>query len=335
MKKQFPIPNRDYKVLCRCYTYNQAQYIEDTLNGFVMQQTDFPFVCLVVDDCSTDGEQDVIKAFLDRECNMDNAEYYEDDTTNVIYAQHNANTNCHMAVYLLKENLYHQKERKKAYVKPWRNVCEYEALCEGDDYWIDPLKIQKQADYMDSHNQCGMTCSNSNYQYSDTGVIKTRPKKCAYTSFDEILLKGGIRKSTCTVMLRTRVLDGYDKVIEGTHFKMGDFPLWLYISHRSEIYNFDDCFAIYRVLPESASHFKSYEKTLAFEESICNIQRYFAKLYATHLLDQLEMIRAKRMFYIAYQYRRTSDAFRFSKHFKMSVKDYIRLLKTVLFKDRY
>ena len=43
------------KVCVRCFTFNQAKYIEDTMNGFVMQQTDFPFVCCIVDDASTDG----------------------------------------------------------------------------------------------------------------------------------------------------------------------------------------------------------------------------------------------------------------------------------------
>ena len=45
-----------FKVCVRCFTFNQAKYIEETMNGFVMQQTDFPFVCCIVDDASTDGE---------------------------------------------------------------------------------------------------------------------------------------------------------------------------------------------------------------------------------------------------------------------------------------
>ena len=56
----------DYKYLVgiRCFTYNQSAYIPDALNGFVSQQTTFPFVIMVVDDASTDGEQDVIKSFI-------------------------------------------------------------------------------------------------------------------------------------------------------------------------------------------------------------------------------------------------------------------------------
>ena len=85
------IPNQDYKVLVRCFTFNQSQYIEDALNGFVMQKTDFPFVCLVMDDCSTDGEQDVIRAFLSRECDMTNAEYHDIELAEVVIVPHRTN----------------------------------------------------------------------------------------------------------------------------------------------------------------------------------------------------------------------------------------------------
>ena len=56
----------DYKwmVRVRCMTFNHASYIEDAMNGFTIQQTDFPFVCTIIDDASTDGEQEVIKNYL-------------------------------------------------------------------------------------------------------------------------------------------------------------------------------------------------------------------------------------------------------------------------------
>ena len=57
--------NMDKFLVCiRCTTFNQSAYITDALNGFAMQQTDFPFVTAVIDDASTDGEQEVIKAYV-------------------------------------------------------------------------------------------------------------------------------------------------------------------------------------------------------------------------------------------------------------------------------
>ena len=85
-KKDYPIIQQDFKVLIRCFTYNQCKYIEDALNGFAMQKTNFPFVCLVMDDASTDGEQDVIKAWMERECDMRKAEKLDISTAIVIIA---------------------------------------------------------------------------------------------------------------------------------------------------------------------------------------------------------------------------------------------------------
>ncbi len=53
-----------FMVNVSCMTYNQAPYITETMNGFCIQQTSFPFVCTIMDDCSTDEEQEVIKLYL-------------------------------------------------------------------------------------------------------------------------------------------------------------------------------------------------------------------------------------------------------------------------------
>lgn len=276
MEQQFPIPNRDYKVLVRCYTYNHSHYIEDALNGFIMQQTNFPFVCLVVDDCSTDGEQEVIKAFLNRECNMENAEYYEDGTTNVIYVKHKNNVNCYLAIYLLKENLYKQKERKMAYVTPWRTVCEYEAMCEGDDYWIDTSKLQKQVDYLDANPKCGLVYTKTNILDTDqekiTGTIGS-----AYFSKREIYTSNKI--ATLTVCFKTGCVLDYAKEVPyetRSQWLMGDYPLWLYISEKYDIQFIDKVTAVYRANRGSASRPDSIEKKLRFIGNTKEIQLYFA-----------------------------------------------------------
>ena len=55
-----------FKVCVRCMTYNHSAFIEDAMNGFCMQRTNFPFVCIIVDDASTDSEQEVIKNYLQK-----------------------------------------------------------------------------------------------------------------------------------------------------------------------------------------------------------------------------------------------------------------------------
>lgn len=120
---QYPSPEQKYKVLVRCYTFNHSKFIEDALNGFAMQQTNFPFVCLVVDDASTDGEQEVIKKWMERECEMSKAETIDIPTSIVILVPHKSNVSCTFAFYLLKQNLYKVKGAKKKHVDPWRERC--------------------------------------------------------------------------------------------------------------------------------------------------------------------------------------------------------------------
>ena len=90
-----------FMVCTRCMTYNQARYITDAMNGFVMQQTGFPFVCTIVDDASTDGEQEVIKNYLQEHFDLqDSAVAYDKDTDygHVTFARHKTNKNCYFVV---------------------------------------------------------------------------------------------------------------------------------------------------------------------------------------------------------------------------------------------
>ena len=145
-----PTPDRDYKVLVRCATYNQSKYICDALNGFAIQETNFPFICIVVDDASTDGNQEVIRRYANDNCDMSNAYVSDDDISVYMRVSHKTNTNCVYLFCFLKVNLYCKQEKQEIY-KPYRAVCEFEAICEGDDYWIDPLKLQKQVDFLEEN----------------------------------------------------------------------------------------------------------------------------------------------------------------------------------------
>lgn len=155
--------NYKYMVAVQCMTFNQSKYILDALNGFVMQQTNFPYVVMVVDDASTDGEQKVIRQFVTEQFDTaDTSIAYEKETdyAHITYAKHKTNENCYIAVLYLKENLYSQgrSEDKFKYLSEWRDHVKYEAVCEGDDYWIHPEKLQMQVDFLEEHEEYVM-CS--------------------------------------------------------------------------------------------------------------------------------------------------------------------------------
>lgn len=135
-----------YKVATQCMTYNHANYIEDTLHGFAIQDTDFPVVYLVVDDASTDGEQDVIRNWANNNLiKKDGVELYR----NLSYGQLIEGTlkgkpQLTFVMLLLSENHYQSGKdfKKYEFISEWLNDAKYHAICEGDDYWPFSDKLQ-------------------------------------------------------------------------------------------------------------------------------------------------------------------------------------------------
>lgn len=123
------------KVSIVCNVFNHEKYIRDCLNGFLLQETDFEYEVLVHDDASTDHSADIIRE-------------YENKYPNII-----------KPIYQT-ENQYSQGIKIGATYQYPRAKGKYIALCEGDDYWIDPYKLQKQVDYMESHPQCTFCFTN-------------------------------------------------------------------------------------------------------------------------------------------------------------------------------
>lgn len=242
----YPAPKQDYKVLVRCFTYNQSKYIEDALNGFAMQKTNFPFVCLVMDDASTDGETELIKAWMERECDMSQAETIDIPTSVVIIVPHKTNASCTFAFYLLKWNLYGIGDKKMNHVYPWREKCEYEALCEGDDYWIDPLKLQKQVDFLDKNPDYTMSCSDAIINALDCELDWQRYKCNTIIPVKDIILGGGLFIQTVTLLYKTSlILEGeYPECAQKCH--VGDYPLQIYAALRGKVYWFADKTSVYR-----------------------------------------------------------------------------------------
>ena len=114
------------KLTVLCLAYNQAKFIRDCLDGFVMQKTNFPFEVIIHDDASTDGTADIIREY---------AEQYPDIIKPILQTDNQWSKGVKIG---------------KTYMYPLIRG-EYVAMCEGDDYWIDPYKLQKQVDFLDAH----------------------------------------------------------------------------------------------------------------------------------------------------------------------------------------
>lgn len=209
--------NIEFKLCVSCMTFNQSRYIEYAMRGFCLQQTDFPYVAVVIDDASTDGEQEVIKHFLENEFDMASAVQDETEDYVRVVAKHKTNVNCTFVVILLKYNHYKKKD-KTPYFKEWRDNAKYIALCEGDDYWTDPLKLQRQMDFLEEHEEYSLCCHRYRIFNEFTkewepdyvaGLFEENPEGFSFTSNDN--LHCWITK-TMTMMYRKSALpENYQK----------------------------------------------------------------------------------------------------------------------------
>ncbi len=152
--------NERFKVCVRSLIYNCEKYISDCLRGFLMQETTFPVVYLLEDDASTDNTQEILRDFVLVNFNTDDKSVvrvidFEGATT--IFAQHRTNPNIYVAYVQMKYNHY-GKYSRDAYNKEWLTSAPYIALCEGDDYWTDPHKLQKQVNFLDTHPEFVLCC---------------------------------------------------------------------------------------------------------------------------------------------------------------------------------
>ena len=279
----------NYKVLIRCSTYNHSDYIKETLNGFVIQKTNFPFLCLIMDDASTDGEQLLIKKFIEDECDPNRTKIISnDDIAEVVMAHHRANPNCVLLAYLLKINLY-GTGKKEPLIKPWQNLCKYIALCEGDDYWTDPYKLQKQVDFLEANPEYGLVhTSIKRYIQSKNEFINDERKFTISGDALESLILGESYIATLTVCFRAELLNKIDTSYTKESFMMGDYPQWIEMSRLCKIHYIPDVTSVYRVLENSASHSKNQLNIYKFQADVWRIRLFFVKKYGIkHLFEYI------------------------------------------------
>lgn len=126
----------DIKVSVYCSTYNHKEYIRDALNGFLKQKTCFKFEIWIHDDASTDGTSLIVQEYVDK---------YPD----IVHA------------VIQKENQYSKGVRAAVRDVFPRLKGKYIATCEGDDYWLDEYKLQKQVDFLDKNSEFSVCVHNT------------------------------------------------------------------------------------------------------------------------------------------------------------------------------
>ena len=323
----------NFKVCCRCFTFNQSMYITDTMNGFIMQQTSFPFVCAIVDDASTDGEQEVIRKYVDE--NFDFSEgsvafKKETDYAFITFAQHKTNKNCYFAVLYLKENHFSKGmgKQKMSYLAEWRDMCEYEALCEGDDYWIYPMKLQDQVNWMEKHSDYMMCGSNALILWEDN----IRKPSYFNNHFDDrdVLINELLTQwvfPTASLLVRSDVFEDYPEWARKIY--SGDQTLALVAAYKGKTHSIGRITCVYRKgLQNSASALADKNRLFVLKEHL-KLYVYYREYSEDKFVDVVDNCITSLKSEIYFQEMKLSNKFKVWIHYPL------RMLKEAIVRPMF
>ena len=228
-----------------CITYNHQDYIEDCINGFLKQELNYDIEFLIHDDASTDKTQSIIKSLVG-----------DDPRFKLILRNKNIKSTGKAIFPILFE---------KAQGK-------YIALCEGDDYWTDPLKLQKQVDFLENNSEYVISCHNSNIVDGDGNFKKLFNKfKIPETTETKYLITEPWYIPTASVVFRKNHLsfpEWYFKV------KNGDYALYLLLTYKKNLIHYDNVvMSAYRIHGKGVSNM--FKRKNVYSHSMIFIHQNF------------------------------------------------------------
>lgn len=169
------------KVSIVCTTYNHGKYIRKCLDGFLMQKTNFKYEVLIHDDASTDNTAEIIREY----------ELKFPDIIKPIYQTENQHSKG------VKVSITYLYPRVKG---------KYVAICEGDDFWTDPLKLQRQYDAMENHPEVDICAHASTNIFADSEqpiIVKRLFSEQTIIPVEEVIKGGGGYVATCSLFYRS------------------------------------------------------------------------------------------------------------------------------------
>lgn len=215
------------KVTFLCTTYNQQDYISDTIKGFLIQKTSFPYEIIIHDDCSTDDTRKVIDSYKVRYPNLIKTIYQKQNQ----YSQG------------VPVTLIAAKQARSDYI----------ALCEGDDYWINESKIENQYKYITSDDTISMIFSPGRILYQGRILKKI---DCYYGSqikqitAQEMLDHHGYLGPTASYLIKTSILINCKELFREA--PVGDFFLELYCAAFGKLVYFPEIGSVYRSMAKNS-----------------------------------------------------------------------------------
>ena len=231
-------------------TYNHVAFISQAIESVMSQKTDFDLLLVIGEDCSTDGTITICR------------EYEREYPAQIKVIQHNTNLGLAKNTIQLYEYIIE------------RDI-EYIAMLDGDDYWSDNNKLQKQIDILDSDAECGL--AHTSIQLLINGKIVSQKKRNLQKETNSHL---HLPLGNCSVVFRTSLLSNLDMVdLVAQNFLSIDYMTSVIFSYITKFVYIDENTAVWRRGHASVSNPNTLKKDIEYIGHHINVWRYVNKLY--------------------------------------------------------
>lgn len=213
--------NDNIKISVCMITYNQEKYIEEAINGVLMQDSDYEIELVISNDCSTDQTDNIIQSIINNHPRASRIKYFN----------HKNNLG------MMQNFIFTIKHCDGDFV----------ALCEGDDYWTDPNKIKKQIDFMLLNQELSFTFHRANIFYNNKLTLSYKSNKFVDKSSIEtkyFLRKGGARYCTASSVFSRNVFEDIPDWLYDCH--VADYPIIFLALEKGKVGYLDDVMCVYR-----------------------------------------------------------------------------------------
>lgn len=218
-----------------CDVFNHEHYLRQCLDGFVTQQTNFEFEVLIHDDASTDASVEIISEYVDK------------------------------YPHIFKP-IYQKENQFSKGISIWKDIQfpradgKYIAICEGDDYWTDPLKLQKQVDILEADETLMAVCTDTSIVDNHSNLLN--PKRGGVVK-DDIEGRYTLRDffnynhqyPTASILYRNSHKEELrEKYARTRNAYLGDWTMWICLHIYGDFYFINEPMVAYRINPTSVTH---------------------------------------------------------------------------------
>lgn len=296
-------------VSINCMTYNHEEYIAEAIESFLMQITEFNYEILIGEDCSTDNTKIIVENYM---------RMYP-KKIRIITSEENVGA---------KMNSQRLLENSKG---------KYIAECEGDDYWIDPYKLQKQVDYMEAHPTCTLCFHASETIQAPkkpTGRVVRPYNRSKISPVEDIISGGGRFCDTASLFYPKKLMEDSPEFYREAI--VGDYPLQMILASQGYAYYIDECMSAYRSGVEGSWTMRLNAganvrgNIIKVNEGIIQLLNGFNKYSSYKYINEIENICRKLEFELLVLQKKTKEQkhSRFNNYnwlFKLKVKIKIRI----------